>query len=370
MAQARLVIISDVIRRDLQQPLGLFKNFEIIHLYKEAAYQDMSEADFKIVKTIKWTGLVDLWRQLKSYRPDIIQGAEPWATRASLGVSLVTYWYKIRFPRSKLIWPAVENRPLKTKFKFPINSLIIWWSGIYGRRSDLVMYRNQGSQKNLLACGIPRTKIDSVNWGTWGIDCQEFRPLPEITKSKEPLFLFVGKISVSKGVPWVLEAFKIIKKDYPEAKLVLAGQVIDIPLTSLDYPGIEYLGVVKNKNLPEIYNRASLVLAPSITTPEWEEQVGMVNLQAMACGTPVISTNSGAIPEYIVSGQGAVLVEEKDARALASQAIKLLKDREQYTLMSHVARKYIQDHYQIQDSIKTIEIRLKELLNDSINSQK
>lgn len=360
----RLLIISDVIRRDLQQPLGYFNNFEIVHLYHSASYEDMTKADFLNVKTLRWQTVLDLYQKIIKIQPEILQGAEPWATRKSLYISFVTYFYKIFHPAVKLIIPVVENRPLKEKFSYPIYIFLRWWMGIYGRKADLVMYRNLGSKKNIIDCNIPENIIDYVEWGTWGIDTDEFKPKQNhLVNLAHPKILFVGKISIAKGVPWLLEAFKIVQAKYPTAELKLVGQIGDISQKELETNrNVKYIGVVKNSQLPEIYQDATIVVVPSITTKEWEEQVGMVNLQALACGVPVISTRSGAIPEYVRDGEGAILVPEKNAQAIASAVIKLLSDQQYYQKMSQKARHYIVAGFEVNKNIKVIEDKLSWLL--------
>ena len=96
---------------------------------------------------------------------------------------------------------------------------------------------------------------------------------------------------------------------------------------------MQLLGTVKNRDLPPHFRNADVFIAPSITTHRWEEQVGMTNIQAMASGVPVISTLSGAIPEYVPDGVAGILVPEQDPRALAEAIRRITVDNELHRIL-------------------------------------
>jgi len=125
--------------------------------------------------------------------------------------------------------------------------------------------------------------------------------------------------------------------------------------------GIRYIGMVKNQDLPALFNNALFTVYPSVTLKRWEEQVGMVNLQSLACGTPVITTKSGAIPEYINSKIG-ILVPERDSKALAEAMRKLLEDEKLRSKLGQAGRQYILENFDAQKTIKKTEEILLGLL--------
>ena len=88
----------------------------------------------------------------------------------------------------------------------------------------------------------------------------------------------------------------------------------------------------------------------------------MVNLQSLACGTPVVTTKSGAIPEYINSRVG-ILVPERDAKALAGAMRRLLSDIKYREKLGAAGRKYILENFDAQKTIQKTERLLLELLN-------
>ena len=84
---------------------------------------------------------------------------------------------------------------------------------IYAERAFVVLCLNKGAIKNLLDAGVERKKLARCNWGTWGADTEEFTPK---RNGSEPeygrMILFVGWLSEAKGVPYLLPAFKKVKK--------------------------------------------------------------------------------------------------------------------------------------------------------------
>lgn len=115
------------------------------------------------------------------------------------------------------------------------------------------------------------------------------------------------------------------------------------------------VGAVKNRDLPPYFRAASVFVSPSITTRRWEEQVGMTNIQAMACGVPVVSTRSGAIPEYVPDGVAGILVPERQPQALAEAVVRLLCDEDLRRRMGDAGRRYAMAHYHAGDNVRRAE---------------
>ena len=201
-------------------------------------------------------------------------------------------------------------------------------------------------------------------YGTWGVDLDEFTPQRngrEPNFGPGPVLLFVGRLHAEKGVFDLMDALDLVKTQMPQAKLVLVG---DGPAR----PGIErtvaergwaetviLTGTIKNRDLPPYFRVADVFVAPSITTRKWEEQVGMTNIQAMACGVPVVSTRSGAIPEYVPDGVAGILVPERDPQALAEAILRLLSDEGLRRRMGKAGRIYAVEHYDAGKNVQRAE---------------
>jgi glycosyltransferase involved in cell wall biosynthesis len=86
-----------------------------------------------------------------------------------------------------------------------------------------------------------------------------------------------------------------------------------------------------------------VLVLPSRTTPQWKEQFGHVLIEAMACGTPVIGSNSGAIPDVIDAA--GLLFPEGDVDALAAHLCRLANNPKELHLMSQRGRERVADMY-------------------------
>ena len=136
-------------------------------------------------------------------------------------------------------------------------------------------------------------------------------------REREPFLFHISKFSLRKN-PWVLlESFGIIHKKYPELRLKIAGTKWDNDEVSskLDEWGIrdyvDFLGFASEETVIDHLNRASAFVFPSVC-----EGFGIPNIEAQACGCPVVTTAAFAIPEVV--GDGAVVVDDiKNPRAFA-----------------------------------------------------
>jgi glycosyltransferase involved in cell wall biosynthesis len=164
-----------------------------------------------------------------------------------------------------------------------------------------------------------------------------------------------------KGVFDVLEAFRRIAHDIPDTVLVFIGSgaaTEELRRRAQHYglqERVQLLGTVKNRDIASYMRRASLVVAPSVTTWQWKEQVGMVHIQAMACGVPVVSTQSGSIPEFIPHNEAGMLVPERNPAALARAMVSLLTDASLHRQMGARGRAYVLKHYDAQQNVQRAE---------------
>jgi glycosyltransferase involved in cell wall biosynthesis len=146
-----------------------------------------------------------------------------------------------------------------------------------------------------------------------GVDTQRFYPEPLRTGRGHGAFrlLFVGRLSPEKGVAKLLAACSAI----PGATLDIVGSG---PLSHLcrlyaaKRRNIRFLGRVSNDALRKLYSSADLTVFPST----WQEPFGLVLLESMACGTPVLAFGVGGVPEIVVEGRNGSLVREKTAAGL------------------------------------------------------
>jgi glycosyltransferase involved in cell wall biosynthesis len=356
MFKPKLAILTEAIRFDNQDALKYFSKIEPVHFYESAPYGDLKKEELK--NAIQYHSMADLEQKLLELKPDIIQGAEPYASRYALKLCLLAKKVarKLNIP---LIFPMLENRPVRDRFGLVGGYFLKKILKSYTKQASLIFYLNEGAKRNLLEVGTDPKKMVKMLYGIWGVETEVFKPNEKIKNQNEKLrkILFIGRIDEAKGVSYLMGAWNIIKSEFPDVELVLAGSGVLVPMITGER--VRKLGMVKNTDLPQIINESLFVVLPSVTLPRWEEQVGMTNLQALSCGVPVITTTSGAIPEYVTSEVG-ILVPERDAEALAAAMRKLLADDNLRLKMGQKARAYILEKYDARETIEKVE---KILLN-------
>ena len=164
-----------------------------------------------------------------------------------------------------------------------------------------------------------------------GTDLALFTPRPYAAVPAEvpadpPVVGFAGRLEAAKGAHVLLRAAAL----EPDLRVRLAGEgpqrsELEDLARSLGMDGrVELLGALAPEDLPDFYRSLDVLAVPSLTTPSWVEQFGRVAIEAMACGTPVVVSDSGALPEVV--GDAALVVAEGDAAELAEALAAVVRD--------------------------------------------
>jgi glycosyltransferase involved in cell wall biosynthesis len=359
------VFVGPDIRRDFIQPLGAFQHLSVAVLYRNEPYRDLEAAD-RGPMLYRFAGVRDLARQLERLRPAYILGVEPFALRL-LPWALVCDWMARRLKAVRCPI-ALENRPLREKYS-PLIAALAWpFIGLSVRRSQALYALNAGAVRNLRWAGAPPAAIRRQMVGTWGVDLSEFTPRPdgrEPTWPGEPVVLFVGRLHAEKGILDLADGFGRLREHAPNAQLVVVGHgphEAELRAAVRSFAGsVHFLGTVKNASLPPIFRSATLFVSPSRVTCKWEEQVGMTNIQAMACGVPIVSTHTGAIPEYVPDGIGGLLVPERDPSALSEAMRQIVKSPDLWLSLARTGRAYAEAHYDAYRNVRRFEESLLSL---------
>jgi alpha-1,3-rhamnosyl/mannosyltransferase len=158
------------------------------------------------------------------------------------------------------------------------------------------------------------------------VDAEDLADLRRRHDLPDRYVLFVGQISRRKNLPRLVEAFDRLASQRPDLHLVLAGRLsfgaedtVDACASSPVADRIRRTDHFPDEDLPGLYAAASAVVLPSL-----DEGFGLPTIEAMACGTPVVASDAGALPE--VTGGAARLVDPEDAEALAGALESVLDD--------------------------------------------
>lgn len=164
--------------------------------------------------------------------------------------------------------------------------------------------------------------------------------------------LFVGRLAEKKGVNVLLSALPELIRDFPKLRLSIVGGGTEEPgLRRLaDGLGItsqvEFVGPVPNQELPERYRRAAIVAFPSVVTSYGDQEgLGLVPVEALACGCAVVASDLPAIHDVIRSGETGLLAQAGDHAALAAALRALLKDPALRHRLATQGRAYVQEHF-------------------------
>lgn len=216
-------------------------------------------------------------------------------------------------------------------------------------RVDYIIFNSAYTRDELLKIAQP--KAHCVIPCT--IDPEKFKPGERGALRKKlglsddiRIIFYVGYLIEKKGIRYLIEAMPAILEKIPNAHLVLGGGGIDLEKLKAYAKelGLEknvtFLDWVKNDQLPDYYRDADVFVLPSIIDSNGEtETLGIVLLEAMACGTPVVGSNVGGIPDA-VNPEAGFLAEPKNPASLAEKLILLLSDENKRKQMGEAATKW------------------------------
>jgi glycosyltransferase involved in cell wall biosynthesis len=152
-----------------------------------------------------------------------------------------------------------------------------------------------------------------------------------------PVILFVGRFAAEKGLPELIEALPAVRRAFPQAVLLLAGERHAVPGESvgqalarlLDDPGsgVVATGFVPDAWMPALFEIGGLLALPSTNSTE---SFGMIQVEAMLAGLPVVASDLPGVRQPVrLTGMGEV-TPPRDAAALASAILKVLRDPDAY----------------------------------------
>lgn len=170
-----------------------------------------------------------------------------------------------------------------------------------------------------------------------GVDLSVYRRQADLDTLKnhlrsngEVLVGHLGRIVPEKGLSTLLKSLSLIR-DLPW-RLVMVGsggfkERFDAEAAELGLTGrIVHVGFVPHEQAPRYLSAFDVLVLPSETQPNWKEQFGRVVIEAMACGTPVVGSDSGEIPNLIRDTGGGLIFKERQPQELADRLATLIRD--------------------------------------------
>ena len=230
----------------------------------------------------------------------------------------------LRFPR--------RTSPLTNYFRYVVPLVL--------QQAEHIICNSTATAQDIIEFyGIAANKVTPI---LLGYDCQHFYPQQESHNLvKQPYFLYLGRQDSYKNLPRLIEAFAAIpNKGYnlaiagttdPRFTPQLRRQIKELNLQER----VVFLEYINYQELPVVISQAIALVFPTL----WEG-FGLPVLEAMACGTPVITSNLASLPE--ITGDAAILINPYDTAAITSAMVELGKDQVMRSQLSQLGLKQAQ----------------------------
>jgi glycogen(starch) synthase len=266
--------------------------------------------------------LVQLAARLDSWRPDVVH-AHDWLV-AWAGDTLRTIWGGVPFIATIHATERGRNGGHVPPGPPAAISAVEWWLTFLARRVICCSHYMVGEVID--GFHLPPDKIDMV---PNGVDPARWAPPDPAPRRGEhaPLFVSWGRIQYEKGFQTLVGAMPMVRAAAPGARCVIAGRgssLADLQHLSRDLgvqDCVDLPGFVPDDELLSLLHRSTAAVIPSLYEP-----FGIVALEAMAAGAPVVAAASGGLREVIDDGQTGLLFPPGDGRSLANALIRVLHE--------------------------------------------
>jgi glycosyltransferase involved in cell wall biosynthesis len=190
--------------------------------------------------------------------------------------------------------------------------------------ADRIVVPSGFAAQSFLDKGLP---ADKVREAALGVDLGLFHPAAK--EDRVFRVLFVGSLSLRKGIPYLLEAMGGLR--LPNLELWLIGGIAKEtrPFLAKHEGRFRHLGILPRSKLFRYYSQGAVLVLPSI-----EDGFGLVLAQAMACGLPVIATTNTGATSLFTEGKEGFVVPIRDAEAIRDRILRLYRDPELQREMS------------------------------------
>ena len=246
----------------------------------------------------------------------------------------------------------------------------VWWSKVFpftramrriGSSVDVLTYLGEFTRTAIAGALAPKSADAMVKIAP-GIDTKHFTPIDSsslresLGLSQKKVIVSVGRLVHRKGQDRLIESMRAIVQEVPTAHLLLIGEgpyrehlQALVKKYALD-DHISFIGRIQYADLPQYICLGEIFAMPSRSRffGLEVEGLGIVYLEASACGLPVIAGASGGAPDALIDGTTGVVVDGLDSAAIAVAAINLLNNPAQARLMGQAGRRWIVEKWRWQ----------------------
>lgn len=199
---------------------------------------------------------------------------------------------------------------------------------------------SDSTRDDLVARGIPRGRIAVVYPG---VDTAHFHPDLATPRASPPRFVYIGRLKRYKGVEFLIQALGVARQHRPDLTLDIAGSGDDRPRLEAIAQAAGLVNAVRFRGFVDEPTRLKL-LRESIANvfPSPKEGWGITVMEAAACGTPSLASNSPGLRDSVKDGQTGILVAHGDPAALAREMLRLASDPALVEVLGAGARMWAQ----------------------------
>lgn len=282
--------------------------------------------------------LATFWHLLKE-RPDVINVHWPFPHG-------LMAWFPARLTGTKIVSTCHGAELAIVRGSKPLSAVLRWLL----RHTDEITCNSSHTRKQITDLAGEDLDIHVLPYGST-VPAYEARPSTLVSEGGAKLLLTCGRIIERKGLPYLIDALPKILSEQP-VKLVITGEgdqkaaVQRLVAEKGLEEHVEFAGFVSNERLGELYRTADLYVHPSIHDRRGDtEGLGVVLVEALANKRPVVASGVGGIVDVIKDGETGVLVEEKNAAALAEAVNRLLADPEERRRLAEAGYAFARSHF-------------------------
>jgi glycosyltransferase involved in cell wall biosynthesis len=235
-----------------------------------------------------------------------------------------------------------------------------WMQHVVMKRVDRIITGSEHSAHSIQRVfDVPSSHIAVIHDG---VDTETFRPLPDVEKEPNRI-LFVGNSEDrNKGARYLIEALHILHRELDFRLTVVDRLNANLVPSLVKRWGLQnrvkITGHVSTEELVRLYNSAQILVSPSVY-----EGFGLPAAEAQACGTAVVSTTAGALPEVVADGETGWLVPPADARALADAIKRLMTDADLRAKMGEAGRRRMVERFTWRETARKTVALYEEVLS-------
>ncbi|HRK61093.1 MAG TPA: glycosyltransferase family 4 protein [Candidatus Omnitrophota bacterium] len=206
--------------------------------------------------------------------------------------------------------------------------------------TDHVITLTTLAQEGYVESGVPFEKTSVLHLG---VDIEIFKPKMHAanfwSEKKTFDFVFCGNFFVRKGLDILIESFRIVSEEHPEAYLSVIGDCGELSEALANGKNIKILGKKSQKEIAAIYQDTDCFVLPSR-----HDSCSMAVLEAMACGLPVILSDQNGAKDFVVDSKNGWVVKVADVDELANRMLCCIKDKGKLHEMRPLCRETAESH--------------------------